>query len=492
MDRLKLHRAHYRRLGRVCLDLSLGGFTVDEGRRRDLFEAAEREKDDLRRAINQATPFDLFGKGKRKGEVGKGLSPVKVTAYFYDHLKCKPIYRKVAGRNSASRTADEEAIRRLMRSYVKARLVGQLILNWRAADKRGQFLAESRVDDDGIFRGFYVPTAVSGQLQCMENPLGTGSNNQNVPRPPSPVRTVFVPDKGHVLLELDESRIESRLLGGMSGDPRMMREAQPDWKGDEYQDIADDLDIASAFDGMFGPVTTEEDKVELKRPSVRKYYVRQTGKRTKLASGYGMRGEMMSRALLLETEGALALDPRQCDVWLDRLYDIRRGIPRYQEWIRQRMLRDGYLENSWGRRIYFRKLRITDSDYRDGYAWSCASEDRTLTNQCMVFVSRWMEKAGIDGRVVQNGHDALVLSVVPEAAYEVLCRLGERMGAERTYPGQAGEWNLACPIGYKVGASWGSMAKEWKVRPSESAFKEVLEVVLQDVWWAARKERRRA
>src|SRR5262249_44767420 len=138
-------------------------------------------------------------------------------------------------------------------------------------------------------------------------------------------------------------------------------------------------------------------------------YVRQTGKRTILAAGYGMRGEMMSRAALLETEGALCLDPRQCDAWLDRLYEIKKGVPRYQAWVRERMLSGGYLENSWGRRLYFRKLRLSDSDYRDGYAWCCQSEDRTINNQWgMRFLMKLIRQEGLDAQYVQNGHDANV------------------------------------------------------------------------------------
>lgn len=465
------------------MDLSLGGFLVDEPRRAKLWREADDKLDELKREIRKSAPFDLIGKGKRKGEDGKGLSSPKVNAFFYDFLKCKPHFNPV----TKSRTADEEAIRRLMRAYKKARPVGQLILGFRAWEKQRSFLDPDRVDDDHRFRGLYAPTTSSGQLACSENPLGTGSNAQNIPRPPSPVRGIFIPDRGHVLVELDYSRIEDRLLGGMSGDRRMAREAQPESTVDTYQDIADELGLAEAFEDLFGEVTDEADPEPLRRPEMRRYYIRQTGKRTKLAAGYGMRGAMMSHAVLLETEGALSLEPRLCDRWLDELYKIRRGIPSYQAWIRGDILEDGFLENSWGRRLWFRVLRLLDSDHRDGYAWRCQSEDRLNTNQ-LAFRPAMRLARELGGpsamRVVQQGHDALVKSVRVDLSYDVACKVGGWMGAEREYPGARGPWTLACPIGYKVGARWGAdMIDMGKRKPSRVEWDKALKKVLKDVWW---------
>lgn len=482
VNRLAIYRAHYRQVARACMDLSLGGFLVDGPRREALAREAAREKARLRAELAAHTPFDLFGKGKRKGEVGKGLSALKVAAYFYDVLKCKAYKRRGGGR-----TCDEDAIRRLMRAYKKARPVGQRVLDWRQWDKREQFLAASRVDEDGVFRALYAPTTVNGQLASSENPLGTGSNAQNLPRPPSPVRSIFIPDRGQVLLEWDFSRIQNRLLGGMSGDRRMMREAMPESTVDTYQDAADDLQLARAFNELFGPTTTDDDSDVMRQPSMRKYYIRQTGKRTLLAAGFGMRGDMMSHAILLETEGALVLAPAQCQRWLDRLYEIRPGIPKYQAWVREPMLRKGYLENTWGRRLYFRVLRLTDAHFRDGYAWRVASEDRMNTNQLGFLPARALfRREKIPGRVVQQGHDALAATVPVEVAYDVLRTVGQSMNRTRTYPGAGGEWELACPIGYKLGPHWGGM-QEWKVLPSRSEFAAALERVVGQVWWRTRR-----
>lgn len=488
-DRLALHRAHYRTLARVCMDLSLGGFTVHEPRRRELADEVDRECARLKRAIRAATPIDLFGKGKRKGEEGKGLSSPKVTAYFYDTLKCKPYVSRTTG----SRTCDEEAIRRLMRAYVKARPVGALVLEFRQWQKRGDFLAAKRVDDDGRFRALYVPTAVSGRLQSSENPLGSGSNGQNIPRPPSPVRSIFVPDRGHVLVEWDLSRVEDRLLGGKSGDKRMMREAIAGPEVDTYSDVAESLGIASHFLEKFGPVKDDGSKVRtlFNDTDIRKFLIRYTGKQGKLAAGYGMQGDTMSRQLILNTEGALVLDPRQCDQWLEHLYKIRPGIPKYQEWIRSRILRDGFLENSWGRRYYFRVLRLTDGHYRDGYAWACQSEAGVLTNQWGFKVAaQAIKRHALPARIVQQGHDALVVSVEPTVSWDLLCLVGDSMGQPRTYHGAAGLWTLACPIGYKVGANWGAM-REWKTRPSREAWEAAVDEAKRATWWT-RASRRRA
>lgn len=483
--RLPLYRTHYRRLSRACMALSLDGFLVHEPTRKRLADEAARELARLKREIRAAAPFDLFGKGKRKGEDGKGLSNVNVMRYFYDTLKCRPYHN----RQTHARTCDEEAIRRLMRAYKKARPVGTLILQWRNWEKRAQFVADARVSEDGRMRSLFVPNAVSGRLRSSATPTGEGSNMQNLPRPPSPVRSIFVPDPGHVLVELDFSRIEDRLLGGMSGSKRMQREAAPDSRVDTYQAVADALEIAARFEELFGPVTTERDAEPLRRPKLRAYYVRQTGKRIKLASGYGMQGETMSKAALLETEGALDLPPRQCDAWLAELKEVYPGIVAYQQWIVQRMLRDGYLENSWGRRLYFRVLRLHDAHYRDGFAWACQSEAGVNTNQLgFLPARRWGKRHGGAARVVQQGHDAIVASVAPEAAWAFVSEIGASMGQERTYLGAGGPWRMAIPVGLKVGWTW-MHGTEFKTWPTQGQFAAALAAVVEAVWW---KRTRRA
>lgn len=422
----------------------------------------------LREALRTLAGTDFYGKGKRKGEDGKGLSSPKVAAYFYDTLKCKPYYN----RKTRTRTADEEAIRRLMRAYKKARPVGALILELRMWQKRGDFLAAKRIDEDGRFRAMYVPTAVTGRLQSSENPLGTGSNGQNIPRPPSPVRGIFIPDKGHILLEWDLSRAEDRIVGGMSGNAAMMREALAGVEVDTYMDVAESLEIAKALEPL-GLV----------------HFTRPTGKRVKLAAGYGMRGDTMSKAALLETEGALNLDPRQCDAWLDRLYALRPGIPAYQAWIREQLLSQGFLENSWGRRWYVRKLRLGDDDYRDGYAWMAQSEVGVLMNQWgFRFADRLFRREKLPAAVVQQGHDAIVTSVDPAVAWDVMVAVADNLGRPRDYGGVK-PWTLAMPVGYKIGPRWGSDMSEWKTRPTRAAFEEEVERCVQQAWWTTTNRR---
>jgi DNA polymerase I-like protein with 3'-5' exonuclease and polymerase domains len=438
--------------------LSLGGFLVHDARRQALAgEIAARchaIRDDLARRTH---PLDLFGQGKKKGETGIGLSAPRVAAYFYNTLGCKPYYRKGTG----GQTADEEAIRRLMGKYPKAVPVGERILQWRMWQKRGDCVDPKRLDPDTRFRALYTPTAVSGRLQSMENPLGFGGNGQNIPRGPL-IRSIFVPDPGHVLIGWDLSRAEDRHVGGMSGDRAMMREAHAGPEIDTYMDVARSLHLETMVPHEF---------------------VRPTGKRVKLAAGYGMQGDTMSKAALLETEGALLLDPKQCNTWLAELYRIRPGIPQYQAWIRDELIHQGWLENSWGRRLYVRKLRLTESDYRDAYAWRPQSEVGVLMNQYgFIPLAQAITRNRWDARIVQQGHDSLEVSCHPSIAWEVSQWVGTSLSQLRSYPGAAGPWTLAMPVGYKLGPDWGHQ-HEWKQRPTRGEWDEVLDGVVRDVWW---------
>jgi len=381
-----------------------------------------------------------------------GLSNPYLATYFYDVLGCKPVARKGRSTNElVLRMLQHKAPPDLREQVVRA---ANLVLDYRYHTKQLQFLSDVLVDDDGRFRSLYTPTADTGRLKSRKNALGGGDNAQNRPRE-SAIRRCFVADPGDVLVEVDESQAEDRMVGGMSGDPELLALA-----------LASPLDVdihklnaALVFECEVHEVSPER---------------RLLGKRIKHGANYDMEGERMAEVALVETEGKLVLDPRDCTQWLERQHTARPGIRKYHRWVDEPVMAGQYLINSWGRWVRFPTWRQSKHEYKAAYAWYPQSEVGVLMNQLgFVALRREIKRQGWAAKIVQQGHDSLVVSVHPHHAWAVVNFLCQSLGQVRDYPGAGGTWQLGMPVGVKVGYRWGDM-HEWKVQPAREEFEDVM------------------
>jgi len=265
-----------------------------------------------------------------------------------------------------------------------------------------------------------------------------------------------------VLVEVDESQAEDRIVNGMSGDPQLMAVAQerPGSPGVRDRHL---VNAAHIFE-----VEYEALAAAYERGDAEAVERRQLGKKTRHMLNYDGEGLRMSEVVLVESEGQLVLDPEECQEWIDRLRELEPGVARYHRWVRERMQLTQQLTNSWGRSLYFTGLRLGKEDYKEGYAFFPQSEVACLMNQRGF---RVVSEAGC--RVVQQGHDSLVVEVKPEKARLVATMLHDELSRPHTYSGAGGEWTLEMPISVKLGLAWGAM-REWKGCPGRDEFEEEL------------------
>lgn len=439
---------HYRRVQWAALDLSLTGFCVDEVERERLHQDALHRLDSLRVEMAERAGMALTTgprvlksglPSKAKHQPKGGLSNPKLLAYFYDHLRCAP-YKK-----GGKRTANEVAIRRLCLKYpAKAAAVGELILAFRHWEKVAQFTASARLDRDGRIRSLFRPLTITGRLKSQIPPTKRGANLQNQPHK---VRSMFVPSSGdHLLAELDLSQAESRIVDGSSGDRRALELART---------LPTELDqhrlMASEVLGLRPEEVSPRDRNVV-------------GKKGRHATNYGMGGKRMSEVLIVETESEVVLTPDECDHIITRIMEARPYIGSWQRWVRERILRDRKIVNSWGRFLKFPQYNISDEDYKEAYAWGPQGEVGVLLNQ-EGWVPCWsaIKRGKMVTRVVQQGHDAIVLDGPPGELWDLICSARERLTSEREYPGVKGPWTLRMPVGLKIGRRWGTgMTEEWK------------------------------
>ena len=438
---------HYRRVMWAALDLSLTGFCVDEAERERLHQGAMHELERLRHEITEHAGGELTTgprilksglPSQAKHQPKGGLSNPRLLAYFYDHLRC------VAYKKGGKRTANEVAIRRLSLKYAKARPVAERVLEFRHWEKIAQFTASARLDKDGRMRSLFRPLTTTGRLKSQRPPTKVGTNLQNQPHK---VRSMFVPSASdHLLAELDLSQAESRIVDGSSGDPRALELARtPPLLLDQHRLMASEVLGCNLKD-----VSDRDRNV--------------VGKKGRHATNYGMEGVRMSEVLIVETESEVVLTPDECQDIIDRIMKARPYIGTWQAWVRERLLRERKLTNSWGRSIRFPQLNLSKEDWKEAYAWSPQSEVACLLNQGgWVPVWSHSKRNNMITKVVQQGHDAIVLDGIINELWELIQVAIKGLTAPREYPGLKGSWELAMPVGLKLGRRWGSgMVVEWK------------------------------
>ena len=449
-DQEGFYHQHYRRRMWAAVDLALTGCPVDRKWQKEQFDAETAQVARLATAIEHEAGAKLVA--------AKGLSSKRVVAYFYGTLKCK-VYRK---RGTGKPTADELHIRKLMIKYRKARPVGGLILDFRRHQKVREFLEPKRVDRDGRYRSAYTLTPKNGRLASSANPLGTGSNGQNQDHA---VLAMFVAPKGRVMCELDMSQIEARMVDGMSGDPTALIEARSDPREvDQHRETA-----AAVFGVKLEDVTDEQ---------------RELGKRTRHALNYDMEPPRMAEVALVETEGRLVLDVGECRELQEEMRKVKPWIQgKYHPWVREQIIEQRMLVNSWGRELRFPHLELTKQTYKEGYAFLAASDAADLLDRRgFVPLSEKIRRKAVDVELHFQVHDALRFSARPRELWRVAQWLVGRLSAPRTYNGAGGMWTLEAPVGVKVGGRLGKgNMQEWKGLPEEEEFVAVARRALKGV-----------
>lgn len=444
---LDFYLAHYADLYEPLLALTRHGMRVDPLARKYRLAEALAECVALQDQLEVLTGSKLYGK--------KHLSVKKLKDYVYGTLGLPKQWRRRKDKGDKTESIDEVAVRRLMEKHptnVALQASGPLILAHRRRSALLNFYKTERLDADSRYRSSYSLNTEAGRLSSAKNPRGTGSNAQNVDRE---ARDIFLADSGKLGLDLDlsqaEARIDYLLIYMLSQDPAVLDKAR--LRPDEYDQHTENA--AAIFNKAAASVSKEE---------------RYLGKKAVHAAFREMHGQKLADELLKEGRTYTA---EACDR-LIRAFRKRLGEGYLEElfrWVRGRMLKDRYLENSWGRRLYFAHDRLDDEAYRRGYSFDPQSEIADLMNQWgFKPMARWIATGQVDACINAQVHDSLFLSVAPHEMYRVAKQLVDWLEQPRTYWGV----ELSMPCELKIGTTWKGTV-EFKRLPSERVLMEAVD-----------------
>jgi DNA polymerase-1 len=446
---LNFYLRHYAELYYPLLDMMLGGIRVDESKRARRSLELAREIDRLRTRVCELAGTNLYA--------AKALSPKKLQEYLYDTLKLpkrfgKPSKSKKSAEPSLS--TDEVTIRHFVNSHpAKFAAVGGCILEARRTQQLSTFYQEQRVDSDSYLRFSLKLNTEAGRLASSSNPKDGGSNIQNQDRE---CRDMYVPDPGHIFLEFDLSQAESRVVYMLSGDKALIHEATlKPWEFDHHKENA-----AAIFKTDLANVTKEQ---------------RQIGKIVSHGAQRDMSGKKLQEVLLKQ---GYVRTVKECDAAVVAYHTSHPGVKAYFRWVRQQVMANRSLANSWGRCISWPYDRLDDNLYRKAYSFLPQSEIADLLNMrglkpLAAFIQGLNDVTPGIARLVCQVHDSLLVSVDPSKAWAIY----QFVNRSLDYPLLLRGHRLTIPVEAKLGTTWQGSADIKKPVETESEFNELLKTL---------------
>ena len=265
--------------------------------------------------------------------------------------------------------------------------------------------------------------AVTGRLSS-NNP-----NLQNIPirtETGRRVRNGFIADKGNLLLSVDYSQIELRIVAHMAEDEAMLKAFRA---GEDIHATT----AAAIYDIDLDKVTKE---------------MRRHAKAINFGLIYGMSAFGLARS----TELTLS----EAEAFVKAYFEKFPGVKKYLDGIRRQAAEIGYVETLLGRKRYFPALQgkinvqLKNREEREAINAPIQGTAADIMKLAMLKIPSALKAAGLKGKMLLQVHDELVLEC-PKNELEKTARLVQKTMAE-AYP-------MSIPLSTeaRAGQSWGEM-----------------------------------
>jgi len=265
--------------------------------------------------------------------------------------------------------------------------------------------------------------AVTGRLSS-SNP-----NLQNIPirtEAGRRVRNGFIAASGHVLLSIDYSQIELRIVAHMAQDEAMLAAFR----------AGQDIHAATAA-AVYG-VGLEAVSKEMRRHAK--------------AINFGLIYGMSAFGLTRSTELTLA----EAEDFVKNYFMQFPGIKKYLDGIRKQAAQDGYVETLLGRRRYFPALQsklnvaLKNREEREAINAPIQGSAADIMKIAMLRIPAALQKAGLQTRMLLQVHDELVLESPRKEVEQAAGVVQATMSAA---------YSMSIPLSTEArwGPSWGEM-----------------------------------
>jgi DNA polymerase-1 len=267
--------------------------------------------------------------------------------------------------------------------------------------------------------------SVTGRLASSE------PNLQNIPIRTDlgrEIRRAFIAAPGQVLLSVDYSQIELRIVAHMAEDKAMIGA------------FLEDQDIHAATAAAIGGIPLKDVTPEMRRQAK--------------AVNFGLIYGMSPYGLARSTGITLAEAQQFVDAYFKRFP----GVQRYLEGVRLQAIRQGYVETLLGRRRYFPQLargagtlpEVARRAEREAINAPIQGTAADIIKLAMIRIPPALRAAGLSGEMLLQVHDELVVEC-PQRELEETARLVQDLMQ------QAQELRVPLKTDAKAGANWAEM-----------------------------------
>jgi DNA polymerase-1 len=265
--------------------------------------------------------------------------------------------------------------------------------------------------------------AVTGRLSS-SNP-----NLQNIPirtEEGRRVRNGFVAGKGNVLLSVDYSQIELRIVAHMAGDESMLAAFRA---GEDIH-----VTTAAAVYGVENKAVTKDMRRHAK------------------AINFGLIYGMSAFGLTRSTDLTLA----ESEKFVKTYFEKFPGVKKYLDGIRQLAAQQGYVETLLGRRRYFPALQgkinqqLKNREEREAINAPIQGTAADVMKIAMLKIPPALKSAGLKAKMLLQVHDELVLEC-PQNEMEMTARVVQET--------MSNAYLMSIPLSTEArsGQSWGGM-----------------------------------
>jgi DNA polymerase-1 len=343
-------------------------------------------------------------------------SPKQLAEILFTNLGL-PVVKKTP---SGTPSTDEEVLQKLAEDYP---LPKRLLEHRSLAKLKGTYtdkLPKMVNPATGrVHTSYSQAVAVTGRLASSD------PNLQNIPiRTPEGrrIRTAFVAPPGHRLVSADYSQIELRIMAHLSNDAGLLGAFAR----------GEDVHRATAAE-VFGITPLEVSNEQ-----------RRAAKAINFGLIYGMSAFGLAKQI--------DVDRTSAQTYMDRYFARYPGVARYMEETRAAARENGYVETVFGRRLWLPEIRSSNVGRRQGAERAAINAPMQgtaadLIKLAMIAVQGWLDKEGLQAKLIMQVHDELVLEV-PDAELAVV--------KAALPPLMAGVAKLAVPLIAEVGvgANW--------------------------------------
>ena len=278
-----------------------------------------------------------------------------------------------------------------------------------------------------VHTSFSQTGSVTGRLASSE------PNLQNIPIRSElgrEIRKGFIASPGNVLLSVDYSQIELRILAHMSGDEAMLNAFRAG------QDIH-----ATSVAAVYG-VPLESVSQDMRR----------LGKSINFGLVYGMSAFGLARYA--------SITLAEAENFVKAYFEKFPGVKRYLDGIRRKAAQQGYVETLLGRRRYFPNLRNLgganvnqrNREEREAINAPIQGTAADIMKLAMIQLPPALRKAGSPAKLLLQVHDELVLETPPEALKETQQLVQQVME-------NAFKLDIPLDTDAKSGGNWGIMER---------------------------------